>query len=100
MSWIIKQLLGMLDKQELLKLAWRILRKAFGHVYETAVILVKRAEANEQLESGLDRALWVARELVKQYNELKEWQWLINIIIEAAVAEVKNYDLLPTRIKL
>ena len=86
MPWYLKWL----SKKQLLKLLWRILRKVFGRIYNDAALLVVRAQMNSELDSGLARAEWVAKELVKRYNELSEWRWVVNLIIEGAVSEYRN----------
>jgi|GEM_PF-2674342 len=86
MSWILK----LLSKKQLLSLLWRILRKVFGRVYEDAARLVVKAQLNGELKTGLERAQWVAQHLLGKYDELSEWRWVVNLIIEGAVSEYKR----------
>jgi hypothetical protein len=90
--------LSKISKAKILKLIWKVCRKAFGRLYSEVVIAVRAAEEEMPNGTGAEKAAWVAKTLYESHNELKEWRWVINILIEAAVGEVKDYTDSPARL--
>ncbi len=92
MTWLIEKVLFSLSKTKLLKLVWKIFRKVFKRLYWAAAAEVEAAERNMPEATGFEKADAVAKNLITNFDELSEWEWLCNILIEVAVGEYKQKE--------
>jgi len=102
MSWW-SQFVG---KKELMKLGFKYLRKVFrwalGQVYNDIADKAAIVEGPSVLGtaiSGPDKAQAVVDFIMHKYPQYAEYRWIINIVIELIVAEMKGYDLLAFTVR-
>jgi hypothetical protein len=88
---LIKQLLKLVSKQQLLSLALDILWKLLGKVATDALIYVREAEAHTDWDADQKRR-YVISCLRAKYADLKNWKWIINLALELAVGKLKGAD--------
>ena len=82
------------DKRVLWSILKRVLRRLFAREYSKAMMLVVQAESDPQLTDGFAKLKWVGSELLKDFDELKDYAFLVNFIVEAAVAEMNEVRLI------
>jgi hypothetical protein len=90
-EWFLKWF----SKERLFRIAKLAVRRIFGRLYDEVEDLVIRAEFNKELPTGYDKGKWVVSEMIKKHNELKEWEFVINIIKELVHAEFNKKLQLP-----
>ena len=91
-NWILDKLLDGMGKAQLLKLVWKIIGKVFKRLYWDVLALVNTAEQNMPNEDGETKARWVYDEFVKSHKDYASWDWVVNMLIETAVGDVKRYE--------
>jgi len=90
-EWFFKWM----SKDKLFRIAKKAVRAIFGQLYDEIEQLVIRAEFNKELPTGYEKGRWVVQEMIKKHNELREWEFVINIIKEIVHAELNNKFKLP-----
>lgn len=85
-------LIGQISKQKLLNIIWKIFRKVFKQLYREILNDVKAAELALPDATGAEKAAWVIERFYRNHNELSEWRWIANILVEVAVGELKASD--------
>jgi hypothetical protein len=92
MNWLIEKVLFSMGKSQLMKLVWKLFRKIFKRIYWDMVELVKQAEQELPDADGIEKARVVMKRFKLSHDEVSEWAWLGNVLMEIAVGEVKKYE--------
>ena len=92
MNWILEKVLYSLGKTKLLNIVWKIFRKVFKRLYWDMLELVHDAEAEIPKLGGAAKAKLVIERFIADHDEVPEWHWVLNVLLEIAVGEAKSKE--------
>ena len=88
MNWILR----FFGKSQLLKLVWKIFRKVFGRLYKDMYSTVQAVQLEMPDADGFSKSREALRRFIAEHDEPLEWRWVLNVLLEIAVGELKNYQ--------